>query len=325
MSFFKNIFNKVTEIFNSSEKKEENPIAEETRTKELISQENKLEEFISEEFIEKLEEELIKADLGVKLSLDFSEKIRSKNKKNKLRVKELTDELKNFLLDAFDKNTDRFKLNLKESGIKVILVLGVNGVGKTTSIGKLAYRFKNLGFKTLIAAGDTFRAAAEDQLRTWAKRAEVDFFEMPHGSKASAVVFKALEKAKTEGHEIVLVDTAGRLQNKRNLMEELKKLKEVIKKNLKNEEGYLAETLLVLDASTGQNAISQAKSFTEICDLSGIILSKFDGTAKAGVIFSIAHELKIPVKLVGLGEGINDLEDFDPESFSSKYFQTKPS
>jgi fused signal recognition particle receptor len=309
MSFLKNIFNKVSDIFSSKpeSKKTENKEAEESN-------------FVDENLLEKLEEELIKADLGIKLSLDFSKKIKEKTKKSKITVSELVKDLSNFLLEAFDKDLKNFKLNTDRAGIKVFLILGVNGVGKTTSIGKLAYKFKNEGLKTLIVAGDTFRAAAEDQLRTWSERAGVDFFEMPHGTKASAVVFKAIEKAKNENHEIVLVDTAGRLQNKKNLMEELKKLKEVIGKNLSKEDGYLAETLLVLDASTGQNAISQAKTFTELFDLSGIILSKFDGTAKAGVVFSIAHELKIPVKLVGTGEKIEDIESFDPEKFCSKYF-----
>ncbi len=274
--------------------------------------------------LETLEEELIRSDLGVNLAMDFVEKIREQIKSVEIYRDELQKKLQDYLLSAFDEilreqGSEKFALELSKEGPTVVMILGVNGVGKTTSIAKLAHKFKNEGKKVLIAAGDTFRAAAEDQLRTWAERTGTDLIEMPHGSKSSAVVYKAIEKAKEESYDVVLVDTAGRLHNKKNLMEELSKIKQVIEKNL--EEGkYLLETMLVLDSSMGQNSLSQAEAFNEICDLDSIILTKFDGSSKAGVVFSIAHKLKLPVKFLGTGEKMEDLESFSVESFTRKYF-----
>jgi fused signal recognition particle receptor len=195
--------------------------------------------------------------------------------------------------------------------------VGVNGVGKTTSIGKLAWRFKSEGKKVLMAAGDTFRAAAESQLEIWAQRAGVDIVRLADGADPGAVVFQALAKAREEKYDVVIIDTAGRLHNKTNLMAELKKIRNVVDK----QKGEAAvESLLVLDASTGQNGLQQAKVFSETCGLTGVILTKLDGTAKGGVVFAIARELKIPVKLIGIGEKIEDLRDFDPNMFVEALF-----
>ena len=343
MSFFKKILNKIP--FLSKEKKEEaedkadfsesKPSLEEILAEHELKSEPQTQQAVfdakpaeriklEKQDLTILEEELIRSDLGVTLSMDFVEQIRDEMKSSELFRDELQFKLQKFLLAAFEDiaaqgQTNKFSLNLSESGPSIIMILGVNGVGKTTSIAKLAYKFKNEGKKVLIAAGDTFRAAAEDQLRTWAERTGTDIIEMPHGSKSSAVVYKAIEKAKLENYDVVLVDTAGRLHNKKNLMEELSKIKQVIEKNL--EEGqYLLETMLVLDSSMGQNSLSQAEAFNEICDLDSIILTKFDGSSKAGVIFSIAHKLKLPVKFLGTGEKMEDLESFSVESFTKKYF-----
>ena len=299
MSFFKKIFSS----FSSNKDKSE-PIATETKASG---------ELLSETFLEDFEETLIKSDLGVELSLDFIDQIK---KEKTLKQSEIPTKLKGFLLSAFKENLnpDNFKLKLKSPSI--LLVVGVNGVGKTTSIGKLAHKFKNEGKKVLIAAGDTFRAAAEDQLKIWASRSNADFIELEPNAKSSAVVFKAIEKMKEEKHDVLIIDTAGRLQNKKHLMEELSKIKSVIDKNAP---GIPLETMLVLDASTGQNAFSQAKNFMDSTSVNSIILTKFDGTAKAGMIFSIAHNLKLPVKLIGTGEGIEDLKDFDLDDFIKKY------
>ncbi len=270
-------------------------------------------------FLENLEEELIRSDLGVELALDFVESIKTKKAVMQSEIPAL---LKDFLLNAFNLNlggnlsNELFALKFNEKGPSIFLIVGVNGVGKTTSIGKLAHRLKKQGKKVLIAAGDTFRAAAEDQLKVWANRSGADYIQLEENAKSSAVVFKAIEKIKEEKHDVLIIDTAGRLQNKKNLMEELSKIKGVIDKNA---EGCLTETMLVLDATTGQNALSQAKNFSEACRLSSIIVTKFDGTARAGMVFSIAHNLKLPVKLVGVGEGLEDLKDFNPDEFIAKY------
>jgi fused signal recognition particle receptor len=268
--------------------------------------------------------------------MDFTELLRKELKAQKEIYKDdLQDKLKEFLLGAFtevkinrnraqlspiSEKSDPFKFTCPENVLTVVMILGINGVGKTTSIAKLAYKYRNLENKrVLIAAGDTFRAAAEDQLRTWAERTGADLIEMPHGSKSSAVVYKAIEKAKNENYDLVLIDTAGRLHNKKNLMEELSKIQEVVKKNL-NGQAYHLETMLVLDASMGQNSLIQAQTFNELCEVNSIILTKFDGSSKAGTVFSIAHKLKIPVKFLGVGEKMEDLEEFSPEAFTKKYF-----
>lgn len=270
---------------------------------------------IDQAYLDNLEEELIRSDLSIELVLNFIESIRDQ----KITEAEIKNHLKHFLIKAFDKvssNKDIFKLNTDKRKLNILLIVGVNGVGKTTSIGKLAHRFKSQGYKTLIAAGDTFRAAAEEQLNIWAERAGVDIIQLEAGAKSSAVVYKAIEKAKAENYNMLIIDTAGRLQNKVNLMDELSKIKQVIEKN--KPEASLVETMLVLDSSTGSNALSQAEKFMEAAHLDSIILTKFDGTARAGMVFSIAYNLKLPVKFTGTGEGIEDIEEFDIDKFVAK-------
>jgi fused signal recognition particle receptor len=199
----------------------------------------------------------------------------------------------------------------------VVLVVGVNGTGKTTSIGKLCWRLKQEGKKVLIAAGDTFRAAAETQLEIWAERAGVDIVRLPDGSDPGAVVFQAVQKARDEKYDVLIIDTAGRLHNKANLMAELKKIRSVIDKHAAD---LNVESLLVVDSSIGQNGLQQAKVFMEFCPLTGVILTKLDGSAKGGIVFSIARDLRLPVKLIGLGEKIDDLRDFEPELFVEALF-----
>lgn len=325
MSFLKKIFNKLgfSDEETSSEVVQTEEIDQSTKQetlKEVLeTHSHDVNEPVDEEYLENLEEELIRSDLGVTLAMDFVESVRAEHEKSEIMQSMIPEKLKSFLISAFDEDTkdEAFKLKVNKETCSIYLFVGVNGVGKTTSIAKLANRFIKEGKKVLIAAGDTFRAAAEEQLRVWSDRVGADFIEMPHGSKSSAVVYKAIEKVQAGGHDVLIIDTAGRLQNKKNLMEELSKIKQVIDKN--SEPDSMAETMLVLDASTGQNALEQAKSFQDICDVSSIFLSKFDGSARAGVVFSIAHNFKIPVKLVGTGEGVDDIHDFDPDQFISKY------
>jgi fused signal recognition particle receptor len=249
-----------------------------------------------------------------------SSRLRRTNDRSVLRVHEDHEDDENAEIAVRLHAPDPFQFSCPENVLTVVMILGINGVGKTTSIAKLAYKYRNSeNKKVLIAAGDTFRAAAEDQLRTWAERTGADLIEMPHGSKSSAVVYKAIEKAKNENYDLVLIDTAGRLHNKKNLMEELSKIQEVVKKNLDGQ-AYHLETMLVLDASMGQNSLIQAQTFNELCEVNSIILTKFDGSSKAGTVFSIAHKLKIPVKFLGVGEKMEDLEEFSPEAFTKKYF-----
>jgi fused signal recognition particle receptor len=347
MSFFKKILSKIPFLKGNekTESKEQLNLAESgilaniSETDSIPS--NSLNAVLERVLIKKaelddLEEELIRSDLGVDLAMDFTELLRKELKAQKEIYKDdLQDKLKEFLLGAFtevkihrnraqlspvSEKLDPFKFSCPENVLTVVMILGINGVGKTTSIAKLAYKYRNLENKrVLIAAGDTFRAAAEDQLRTWAERTGADLIEMPHGSKSSAVVYKAIEKAKNENYDLVLIDTAGRLHNKKNLMEELSKIQEVVKKNL-DDQAYHLETILVLDASMGQNSLIQAQTFNELCEVDSIILTKFDGSSKAGTVFSIAHKLKIPVKFLGVGEKMEDLEEFSPEAFTKKYF-----
>jgi fused signal recognition particle receptor len=312
MSFLNKIFNKLKSSFGSNTDLN-------NKNTEVLER-----TLIDNEYLEKLEDELIRSDIGVKLSLDFIETINSVKKKKEIFTDEIPGLLKNFLLTTLvelGKNTKEevFKLDIKNDELTAILVVGVNGVGKTTSIGKLAHRFKQEGHRVLIAAGDTFRAAAEEQLNLWANRAGVDLVQLEPGSKSSAVVYKAIEKAKSENYNLVIIDTAGRLQNKANLMEELSKIKQVIIKNLSDTKHHI-ETMLVLDASTGTNAISQAEHFNTATKLDSIILTKFDGTAKAGVVFSLARDFKLPVKFVGTGEKLEDISEFNLDEFIKKYF-----
>ena len=267
---------------------------------------------VDEDFFEELEETLIGADVGFETAIRITEALRQEVKlRNAKKSAEVQNAIIEKLVDLYEAEgiNEVNELNIQEDGLTVILFVGVNGVGKTTSIGKLAHQFKN---EVLMAAADTFRAGAIDQLVVWGERAGVEVVRGNAGGDPAAVVFDALERAKTEQADVLLVDTAGRLQNKVNLMNELEKIKRVIQRELPEAP---QETLLVLDATTGQNAMVQAKQFKETTDVTGLVLTKLDGTAKGGIVLAIRNELHLPVKLVGLGEGIDDLEPFDPNDF----------
>ena len=270
---------------------------------------------VDEDFFEELEETLIGADVGFETAIRITEALRQEVKlRNAKKSAEVQNAIIEKLVDLYEAEgiNEVNELNIQEDGLTVILFVGVNGVGKTTSIGKLAHQFKNEGKKVLMEAADTFRAGAIDQLVVWGERAGVEVVRGNAGGDPAAVVFDALERAKTEQADVLLVDTAGRLQNKVNLMNELEKIKRVIQRELPEAP---QETLLVLDATTGQNAMVQAKQFKETTDVTGLVLTKLDGTAKGGIVLAIRNELHLPVKLVGLGEGIDDLEPFDPNDF----------
>lgn len=269
---------------------------------------------VDEELFEELEEILITSDVGVSTTMMILDKLRSRVKEQNIKdpseVKEL---LKQEILAIMGESTER----LGERTPVVILVIGVNGVGKTTSIGKIASKMKKSGKKVIIAAADTFRAAAIDQLEIWGKRIGVDVIKHQEGADPAAVIFDAINSAKSKQADILICDTAGRLHNKKNLMEELKKISRIIEREFP--EAY-KETLLVLDATTGQNAISQAKLFKEAADINGLVLTKLDGTAKGGIIIAIKSELDIPVKLIGVGEKVNDLQEFSASDFVNALF-----
>ncbi|MBS3898293.1 MAG: signal recognition particle-docking protein FtsY [Dethiobacter sp.] len=268
-----------------------------------------------DEFYQELEEILVAADVGVATTLELVAALRQKVREEKVReAGEVMEILKGLLLDILGR--ERVPLNTAEKPA-VILVLGVNGVGKTTSIGKLAGRLKKEGKQVLLAAGDTFRAAAIEQLEIWAERAGSEIIKHQHGADPSAVIFDSITAALGRKRDVVLCDTAGRLHNKANLMEELKKIRRVVEKALP---GAPHEVLLVLDATTGQNALAQAKVFNEAATLTGVILTKLDGTAKGGIVIAIAKELKVPVKFVGVGEGVEDLQPFDPTEYVNSLF-----
>ena len=278
--------------------------------KDILSKSNK----IDEDLFDELEEIFIMADIGVDTVIDFIDKLKSEVKTkgitNPVDLQEMImDEMFEIYLNGEIVNAN---LNLKKEGLSVVLFVGVNGVGKTTSIAKIAYQYKKMGKKVLLAAGDTFRAGAVAQLDVWANRVGVDIVVKPDGSDPSAVMFDAVKKAKAEGYDLLLCDTAGRLQNKVNLMNELAKMKRVIQKEIPDAPH---ETLLVIDATPGQNGMSQAKAFKEATDVSGVILTKLDGTSKGGIVLAIRHELGIPIKYIGLGEGVEDLEVFDIEQY----------
>ncbi|WP_242939022.1 signal recognition particle-docking protein FtsY [Thermosyntropha lipolytica] len=268
---------------------------------------------LDDDFYEELEEILIQADVGVETSLELVENIRKSARKNKItdseKVMDLIKEETARILGVYDTSL-RVETDEKPA---VILVVGVNGAGKTTSIAKLAYRFKQENKKVLLAAGDTFRAAAIDQLQIWADRVGVELIKHQEGADPGAVVFDAINAAKARKADILIIDTAGRLQNKTNLMKEISKVRNIIEREIPSAPH---EVLLVIDATTGQNAVSQAKIFKEATGVTGIILTKLDGTAKGGIVLSIAKELNIPVKLVGIGEGMEDLRTFDPVLFA---------
>lgn len=274
----------------------------------IVSNNEKLDEFI----LDDIETQLIKADLGVDLSVSIVEKIKEKDVKPNNIKEFLKSEFENILNEAGSN-----LLNYSPDNLNIYFVVGVNGAGKTTLIGKLAHKFKMEGNKVLLAAGDTFRAAAEEQLDIWSKRANVDIVREDKADSAS-VVYRAIEKAQNEGYNVLIIDTAGRLQNKFNLIEELKKIKNVISKKAPN---AVLESILVLDANLGQNGLSQAKVFKEAVELTACALTKLDGSSKGGVIFSIAKEYNIPVKLVGIGEKIDDIKNFDKSEFISAIFE----
>lgn len=270
---------------------------------------------IDEDFFDELEETLILSDIGAETSADICDQLRSQVKKtgttDPAKVKQM---LKNIISEIL---TGGNELNLLTKP-SVIMVIGVNGAGKTTTIGKMAANFKARGKKVIVAAADTFRAAAIDQLNVWTDRAGVDIVKHGEGSDPAAVIFDAISAAKARGADIVLCDTAGRLHNKKNLMEELKKIARVISRELPEAS---VETLLVLDATTGQNAVNQAQLFNETADITGIVLTKLDGTAKGGIIIPIKNELGLSVKLVGVGEKIDDLQPFVPEDYVNALFE----
>jgi fused signal recognition particle receptor len=278
---------------------------------------------IDESFFNDLEEILIGADVGVRMTSELISKLKERVKIEKLSQPEelkfaLKDELEKILKSSFDsQNFDPFSIPEDRKPF-VIMIVGVNGVGKTTTVGKLAYNFKSRGKKVLIGAGDTFRAAANEQLEIWAKRAGVDIIQQQKGSDPGAVAFDTVKSALARDIDVVLIDTAGRLHTKTNLMEELKKVKRVIQKLIPRAPD---EIWLVLDATIGQNSIQQARQFHQALGITGLIITKLDGTAKGGVVFAIANELKIPVKFIGVGESIDDLQPFDPESFIDALFE----
>lgn len=270
---------------------------------------------VNDDLYDELEEILISSDIGVKTSEDIIERVKkAANDRGIKDSSEIKECLKEVILDILGREKNTI---LPDRTPCVMLVIGVNGVGKTTSIGKIASKLKSKNYKVILAAADTFRAAAIDQLEIWSERAGVDIVKHQEGSDPAAVVYDAVQAAKARKAEILICDTAGRLHNKKNLMDELSKIDRVINKEYS--ESY-KETYLVLDASTGQNAVEQAKQFSAICHVDGIILTKLDGTSKGGIIISIKEELNIPVKLIGVGEGIDDLQTFDSEDFVNALF-----
>ena len=282
------------------------------KTKDAIS--NKIDSIfhkeLDDEFFDDLEEILITSDLGYETSEEIIERLRTKCKKEKLKT---CDEAKNALRQVIEEiMTSCDETTSEDEYPKVVIVVGVNGVGKTTSIGKLANYYNNLGKKVVVVAGDTFRAAASAQLNVWANRADVKIVKQDEGADSASVVFDGISFAKAKGFDVVLVDTAGRLHNKVNLMEELSKVNRVATKNWENAH---FERYIVIDATTGQNAVNQVREFDSAIDLDGIVLTKLDGTAKGGIVVSICHEFEIPVKYVGVGEGIDDLVPFDAQEF----------
>lgn len=315
MSFFKKLKEKisqktesVTEKFKDGLSKTRNSFSD--AVNDLVSRYRK----VDEEFFEELEEILISADVGVTTVMDLIDVLKTEVKKRNIQdPKEVQAVISEKLVELFTDDENKIEqLNIQSDGLTVILFVGVNGVGKTTTIGKLAHKLKNEGKSVLLAAGDTFRAGAIEQLEVWGERVGVDVIKQSEGSDPAAVMFDALQAAKSRKVDILICDTAGRLQNKVNLMKELEKVKRVIEREVP---GAPHEVLLVLDATTGQNAMSQAKQFNEATNVTGIVLTKLDGTAKGGIVLAIRHELNTPVKFVGLGEKMEDLQEFDSEQF----------
>ena len=273
---------------------------------------------IDEELFDELEEALVMGDVGVSTASEITkrlnERVRKKGLKNPSDVKE---EIKEIVAEMLEGGEDMGLITIPS----VILVIGVNGVGKTTTIGKMAAMYKAEGKSVILAAADTFRAAAIDQLNVWAERAGVDIISHKEGADPAAVIFDTISAAKARGNDIIICDTAGRLHNKKNLMDELAKIYRVIDRELPYSD---REVLLVLDATTGQNAVNQAREFAKIAEITGIILTKLDGTARGGVVLSIKNDLKVPVKFIGVGEGIDDLQPFNPHAFAEGLFEALP-
>lgn len=314
------LFSKIKEVFKKENTKEKIEVKKyddglEKSRVEFTSKLGKLSKkyrTITEEYFEELEEILVTADIGVNTVMSFMERLRKRVDKEHITD---TDMLKEVIVDElfviYVDDVMTSKINYANDGPTVILFVGVNGVGKTTTIAKLAYKLKNEGKKVLLVAGDTFRAGAVEQIKEWGTRLSIDV-SSSDTTDPSAVMYDALNKAKNEKYDVVLIDTAGRLQNKSNLMKELEKINRVISNIIPNSPH---ETLLVIDATTGQNGISQAKSFKEITNVTGIVLTKLDGTAKGGIVLAIKEEVNIPVKYVGLGETKDDLIPFDIENY----------
>ena len=311
MSLFKNInFDKLKEGLTKTRNKIVDSITE------VVSGKAK----IDETTLEELEEILVTSDIGYDTALDIIEKTRVALKKESDRSKiNIVDIIQKELTSVLDEYSDSVSEFEKMDKYKpyVILIIGVNGAGKTTTIGKLAHNYKSAGLSVIIGSADTFRAAANEQLEIWAKRAGVEILQKAAGSDPSSVAFDTLTMAKNKKHDVVLIDTAGRLHTKHNLMEELKKIKRVMSNVLDYAPN---EIFLVIDGNTGQNALIQANEFAKYADLTGLIITKLDGTAKGGVIFQICREKKVPVKYIGVGEGINDLQTFEPKEFVSALF-----
>ena len=284
-----------------------------SKLKNIFTSKSKIDDSIYEE----LEDLLIQSDIGLGMTTKLINQLEKEVKARKTsEVNEVYDLLKD-LMSQFLLSQDS-KMNLKDDRMNVILIVGVNGVGKTTTIGKLASKYKKLGKKVLLGAGDTFRAAAVEQLEEWARRAEVDIVKGREGADPASVVFDTLTKAEQIKADIVIIDTAGRLHNKANLMRELEKINNIIKKKI-GEERY--ESLLVIDGTTGQNGLNQAKEFNSVTELTGFIVTKLDGTAKGGIVFSVSEELQRPIKFIGLGEKIGDLIEFNAKDFINAIFE----
>ena len=315
MSFFKKLKEKITKQTDNVTGKFKEGLTKTRdsfsgRVNELVSRYRK----VDEDFFEELEEILIQADVGFETVMTLIDELKMEVKRKNIQdPSEVQGAISEKLVEIYESGDQSSStLNIQENELTVILFVGVNGVGKTTTIGKLAYQFKSEGKKVLMAAGDTFRAGAIEQLEVWGERVGVDVIKQAAGSDPAAVMFDAVQAAKARKADILLCDTAGRLQNKVNLMKELEKVKRVIEREIP---GAPHEVLLVLDATTGQNALIQAKTFKEATNVSGIVLTKLDGTAKGGIVLAIRNELKIPVKFVGLGEKMDDLQEFDAEKY----------
>jgi fused signal recognition particle receptor len=315
MSFFKKLKDKFTTSSDSVTNKFKDGLSKTrdnftSKVNDLVARYRK----VDEEFFEELEEILIGADVGFDTVMELVDQLKFEAKRQNIQdTRDLQSVISEKLVEIYEGDDGASsELNIQEDTLTVILFVGVNGVGKTTTIGKMAHMFKEQGKNVLLAAGDTFRAGAIDQLEVWGQRTGVPVIKHSEGSDPAAVIYDAVQSAKAKNADILLCDTAGRLQNKVNLMNELQKVKRVIEREIP---GAPHEVLLVLDATTGQNALLQAKTFKEATDVSGIVLTKLDGTAKGGIVIGIKNELQIPVKFVGLGEKVDDLQQFDPEKY----------